>query len=85
LAETLSRLDHVWLKDNSTKGLFMKANVQVDVQATTPSDAQRILLAVSKKLKSDGFITEFHFEIDTPDGVITEKSDLGNELIYPNP
>jgi len=63
----------------------MKARVQIDVQATTPSEAQRILLAISKKLKSDGFITEYHFEIDTPDGVVTDKSVLGNELVYPNP
>jgi len=63
----------------------MKARVQIDVQARTPSEAQRILLAISKKLKSDGFITEYHFEIDTPDGVVTDKSVLGNELVYPNP
>jgi hypothetical protein len=63
----------------------MKATMQINVQATTPTDAQRILLAISKKLKSDGFITEYHFEIQTPDGVVTEKSDLGNEWIYTNP
>jgi hypothetical protein len=63
----------------------MKATMLIDVKAPTPTDAQRILLAISKKLKSDGFITEYHFEIDTPDGVITEKSDLGNELEYTGP
>lgn len=63
----------------------MRARVQVDVRAADPTEAQRILLAVSKKLKSDGFITDYHFEIDTPEGVITEKSVLGNELIYTNP
>ncbi len=63
----------------------MRARVHVDVRATDPAEAQRILLAVSKKLKSDGFITDYHFEIETPEGVVTEKSVLGNELIYTNP
>jgi hypothetical protein len=63
----------------------MKAIMQLDVLAATPTDAQRILLAISKKLKSDGFITEYHFEIDTPDGVVTEKNNLGNELEYIGP
>ncbi|HRT61310.1 MAG TPA: hypothetical protein P5551_02955 [Syntrophales bacterium] len=63
----------------------MKATMQLDVLAATPTDAQRILLAIGKKLRSDGFITAYHFEIDSPDGVITEKNDLGNELKYTGP
>jgi len=63
----------------------MRARIHVDVLTEDPTEAQRILLAVSKKLKSDGFIMDYHFEIDTPDGVITEKSVLGNEFVYPNP
>ncbi len=63
----------------------MKATLYWEVQASTPTDAQRILLAINKKLRSDGFITEYHFEIHTPEGIVTEKSDLGNELFYPHP
>jgi hypothetical protein len=59
----------------------MKAIMQLDVLAATPTDAQRILLAISKKLKSDGFITEYHFEIDVPDGVVTEKCVLESDKI----
>jgi hypothetical protein len=59
----------------------MKAKMQLDMQASTPSDAQRILLETFEKLKSEGFIAEYHFEIDTPDGVVTEKCVLDSEKV----
>jgi hypothetical protein len=59
----------------------MKATMQIDMKALVPSEAQRILLDVCEKLKSDGFITEYHFEIDTPDGVVTEICVLENEKV----
>lgn len=51
----------------------MKAKVQIDLKVSTPSEAQCLLLDVCEKMKSEGLIREYHFEIDTPDGLVTEK------------
>ena len=59
----------------------MKANIQIDIRESTPSNAQRIILDVCERLKSEGFLTEYHFEIDTPDGVVTEKCVLDSEKV----
>ncbi|MGO9137147.1 MAG: hypothetical protein ACLP9S_00735 [Syntrophales bacterium] len=59
----------------------MKTKMQIDLQASTPSEGQRILLNILEKLKSEGLIAEYHFEIDTPDGAITEICVLENEKV----
>jgi hypothetical protein len=59
----------------------MKAKMQVDLRASTPSEAQRTLLRLFEKLKSEGLVTEYHFEIDTPEGVVTEICVLENEKV----
>jgi hypothetical protein len=59
----------------------MKANIQIDMKTNTPSEGQRIILEACEKLKSDGFITEYHFEIDVPDGVVTEKCVLESDKV----
>ncbi len=56
----------------------MKATLQIDLKASTPSEAQRILLETCDRLKSEGLVTEYHFEISTPDGPVTEKCVLDN-------
>jgi len=59
----------------------MKAKMQIDLKASTPSEAQRILMDLFEKLKSDGIIENYHFEIATPDGVVTEICVLANEKV----
>jgi len=59
----------------------MKAKMLVDLRASTPSEAQRTLLRLFEKLKSEGSITDYHFEIDTPEGVVTEICVLENEKV----
>ncbi len=59
----------------------MKAQMQIDLQASAPSDAQRILLDLCERLKSEGIISEYHFEIDTPHGLVTEKCVIDNEKV----
>jgi hypothetical protein len=59
----------------------MKATMHIDIKAFLPSEAQRILLDTCEKLKSGGFIAEYHFEIDTPEGVVTEKCVLDGEKV----
>lgn len=55
--------------------------MHIDLKASTPSEAQRILLDIFEKMKAKGFIEGYHFEIDTPDGVVTENCVLENEKV----
>ena len=59
----------------------MRVKLQVDLNAPTSSEAQRILLNLFDKLKSEGTVGEYHFEIDTPDGIVTEICVLENEKV----
>jgi hypothetical protein len=59
----------------------MKATLQVKLNASTPSQAQRLLLKMCEKMKSEGLIKEYHFKIDTPDGPVTERCILGGEKV----
>ena len=60
---------------------MMKATLQINLNASTPSEAQRLLLKTCEKMKSEGFIREYHFEIDTPDGSVTERCILDGEKV----
>jgi hypothetical protein len=59
----------------------MKATLQIDLTSPTPSEAQGFLLETCEKSKSEGFIAKYHFEIDTPDGIVTEKCVLDSEKV----
>jgi len=59
----------------------MKATLQIDLKASTPSEAQRLLLDTCEKMKLEGLIKEYRFEIDTPDGLVTEKCILASEKV----
>ncbi len=59
----------------------MKATLQIDLEASTPSEAQRLLLDACEKLKLEGLIKEYRFEIATPEGAVTEKCILDNEKV----
>ena len=51
------------------------------MKVSTPSEAQRLLLDACEKMKSEGLIREYQFEIDTPDGPVTEKCILESEKV----
>ena len=59
----------------------MKATLQIDLISSAPSEAQRLLWDVCEKMKMEGFIKGYHFEIDTPNGPVTEKCLLDNEKV----
>ena len=59
----------------------MKATLQINLTAPTPSQAQRLLLKTCEKMRLEGSIKEYHFEIDTPDGPITERCILDREKV----
>jgi hypothetical protein len=60
---------------------MMKATLQVNLNASTPSEAQRLLLKMCEKMKSEGYIKECNFEIDTPYGPVTERCILDGEKV----
>jgi len=55
--------------------------LQIDLKSATPSEAQRFLLDTCEKMKLEGFIEEYHFEIDTPGGLVTGKCNLDSEKV----
>lgn len=59
----------------------MRAKMQMDMKVSTPSEAQSILLEIFEKMKTEGIINEYHFEIDTPDGLVTEICVLESEKV----
>ena len=59
----------------------MKATLQIELKASTPSEAQHFLLDACERMKAENFIVEYHFEIDTPNGAVTEKCILDSENV----
>ncbi len=59
----------------------MKATLKIDLKASTPSEAQRLLLEACERMKLEGLIKEYGFEIDAPDGLVTEKCLLVSEKV----
>ncbi len=51
------------------------------MNASTLSEAQGLLLKTCEKMKSEGLIKDYHFEIDTPDGPVTERCILDGEKV----
>ena len=51
----------------------MKAVINLDLKAGTAEEAQRIVEKVYGELKAAGLIRDYRFEIETPDGPVTEK------------
>ena len=51
----------------------MRAILNLDLKAGTPEEAQRVVEDVCTKLQAAGLIKDFRFEIETPDGPVTEK------------
>jgi len=59
----------------------MKAVLQVKLTTFFPEEGQRIFLDLCEKMKRDGLVDEYHFEITTPDGPVTEKCLLSDQKV----
>jgi predicted AlkP superfamily pyrophosphatase or phosphodiesterase len=59
----------------------MKAVLKVNLKAPSPEEGQRILLDLCEKMKRDGRVDEYHFEITTPHGPVTEKCLLSDQKV----
>jgi len=51
----------------------MRAILNLDLKAKTPEEAQRVVEDACRKLQAAGQINGYRFEIETPDGPVTEK------------
>jgi hypothetical protein len=59
----------------------MKAVLQVNLKTSSSEEGQRILLDLCEKMKREDLIAEYHFEISTPDGPVTEKCLLSDQKV----
>jgi hypothetical protein len=60
------------------KGIPMKAVIQVDLNVAQAEDAKKIVEDTCIKLQASGLINDDRFEIETPDGLVTEKCVLAD-------
>ncbi len=51
----------------------MKAVIHVDLNAKQAEDAKSILEDACRKLHAAGLIKDYRFEIEAPDGPVTER------------
>ncbi len=51
----------------------MNARIQVTLKTSSTEEAQKLLRALCEGLVVSGSIEEYHFEIETEEGVVTEK------------
>jgi len=51
----------------------MKAVIQVDVNVAHAEDAKNIVEDTCRKLQAAGLIGDYRFEIETPEGPVTER------------
>jgi hypothetical protein len=59
----------------------MKAVLQVDLKTSSPEAGQRVLLDLCEKMKREDLIDEYHFEIATAEGPVTEKCLLADQKV----
>ena len=60
----------------------MKAVIHVDMSVAKAEEAKNIVEEACKKLQAAGLIKDYRFEIETPDGPVTEKCILsGGKVI----
>jgi len=51
----------------------MRAKLNLDLKAGTPEEAQSVVEDTCRKLQAAGLISDYRFEIETPDGPVTER------------
>ncbi|MGB9697914.1 MAG: hypothetical protein ACPL5I_00885 [Thermodesulfobacteriota bacterium] len=59
----------------------MKAVLQLNLITTSAEEGQRKLLKLCEKMVKEKIIDEYHFEITTPHGPVTEKCLLADQKV----
>ena len=60
---------------------WVKAVLHIDLKTSSPEEGQRILFDLCEKLKQEKTVEEYHFEIETTEGPVTEKCVLSGEKV----
>jgi len=60
---------------------FYESRFPSQFKTPSPEESQRILLDLCEKMKRDGLVDEYYFEITTPDGPLTEKCLLSDQKV----
>jgi phosphoribosylformylglycinamidine (FGAM) synthase PurS component len=56
----------------------MRAVINLELNTAKAEDAQRIVEKACSELKATGLINDYRFEIETPDGPVTERCVLAD-------
>lgn len=56
----------------------MKAVIHVDLNVEQAEDAKNLVEDTCRKLRAAGVINDYRFEIETPDGAVTERCVLAD-------
>ncbi len=59
----------------------MKAVIQVDLNVKQTEDAKKIVEDACMRLQVAGLINDYRFEIETPEGPVTERCILEDEKV----
>lgn len=59
----------------------MKAVLHLNLKTTSAEEGQRKLLELGERMLKEGLIDDYHFEIATPHGPVTEKCLLADQKV----
>jgi hypothetical protein len=55
--------------------------LHLDLKTSSPEEGQRFLINFCEKMKQEEAVEYYHFEIEAPDGPVTEKCVLFDEKV----
>lgn len=61
--------------------IFMRAVLHLNLKTNSAEEGQRKLLELCEKILQEGLIDEYHFEIATPHGQVTEKCIVADQQV----
>jgi len=59
----------------------MQAIIKLNLKVDSAEEGQRVLIDLGNKLKEQKLIDDYHFEIETPAGPVTEKCLLSEQKV----
>jgi hypothetical protein len=72
-AKAISRRYFLHPREENTEGLHVKALITVDLKAASAEAAQQALCDLWDGMKLKGLIGSYAFEIETPEGTVTDR------------
>ncbi len=59
----------------------MQAVIKMNLKIASVEEGQRVLIDLGNKMKEQNLIDDYHFEIETPAGPVTEKCLLSDQKV----